>query len=54
MNLDTFLGIASLVAAVVLFVGYRYFSGIVYIKSKYQRGRYIKCKDQRVGGSRHG
>ena len=49
MDLDTFLGIASLVSAAVLFVGYRYFSGNVYIKSKYQRGRYIKYKNQKVG-----
>ena len=44
MNLDTFLGIASLVGAVVLFVGYRYGREIVYIKGKYQRGRYIQYK----------
>lgn len=48
MDLDTFLGIASLVAAVVLYVVYRYCRGITYIKGKYQRGRYIHggaCRD---------
>lgn len=44
MNLDTFLTIASLIATVVCYAGYRYFSENVY----------LTYKDQRVGGVRHG
>ena len=41
MTLDTFIGIVCLVGAVVCYGCYRYFSENVYIKTKYQRGRYI-------------
>ena len=44
MDLDTFLGIASLVGTVVCWLGYRYCREITYIKGKYQRGRYIQYK----------
>ena len=44
MNLDTFLTIASLIAAVVCYAGYHYFSENVK----------LTYKDQRVGGGRHG
>ena len=49
MNFDTFVAIVSIVGTVVCWLGYRYSSENVYIKSKYQRGRYITAPMNKKG-----
>lgn len=43
MTIETFLGITGLVFAVVGQLAMKYCSDNVYIKGKYDRGRYIKA-----------
>ena len=44
MSMDTFIAIVCLAGAALGWVAYRFLSENVYIKGKYQRGRYIQFK----------
>ena len=47
MSMDTFIAIVCFAGTALGWVAYRFLSENVYIKGKYQRGRYIH------GGTRH-
>ena len=52
MTLDTFVVTVCAIGLVVCWVGYRYCQENVYIKSKYQRGRYVTAPTNKKGAKK--